>query len=72
MRTALFQFFPSSCRPVRVEILYDRRTKRPNGDGYAYFISRAQVYEAKKCDRQYMSKDAFDCQQQSFERNRIL
>jgi len=39
---------------MRIEILQDRRMKRPNGDGYLYFASLDEVTEAMKCDRKYM------------------
>ncbi len=48
------QFFPSTCKPVRIEILQNRRTNRPNGDGFLYFTSLGEVNEAMKYDRKYM------------------
>ncbi|CAF0784291.1 unnamed protein product [Adineta steineri] len=48
------KFFPSSCQPIRIEIVQDRRMKRPNGDGHLYFSSLEDVDEAMKCDRKYM------------------
>ncbi|CAF4047739.1 unnamed protein product [Rotaria sp. Silwood2] len=51
------EFFPSSCQPVHVEILNDRRTNRPNGDAHVYFSTMDQVNEAVKCDRKYMGKE---------------
>ncbi|CAF0864583.1 unnamed protein product [Adineta ricciae] len=50
----VLKFFPSTCRPSRVEIIQDRRMKRPNGDGYVYFNTIEEVDEAMKCDRKYM------------------
>ncbi|CAF4450830.1 unnamed protein product, partial [Adineta steineri] len=50
------KFFPSSCQPIRIEIVQDRRMKRPNGDGHLYFSSLEDVDEAMKCDRKYMGK----------------
>jgi len=48
------EFFPSTCKPVRIEILQNRRTNRPNGDGHIYFNTMDEVNEAMKCDRKYM------------------
>ncbi|UJR23540.1 hypothetical protein I4U23_026529 [Adineta vaga] len=48
------QFFPSTCQPVRIDIIQDRRLKRPNGDGHVYFSTKEEVIEAMKCDRKYM------------------
>jgi len=48
------EFFPSTCKPVRIEILQNRRTNRPNGDGHIYFNTKDEVNEAMKCDRKYM------------------
>jgi len=48
------KFFPSSCQPVRIEIVQDRRMHRPNGDAYVYFNSFDDATEAMKCDRKYM------------------
>ncbi|CAF1038867.1 unnamed protein product [Rotaria sp. Silwood1] len=48
------EFFPSSCQPVHIEILNDRRTNRPNGDAHVYFSTMDEVNEAVKCDRKYM------------------
>jgi hypothetical protein len=41
---------------VRINILQDRRLKRPNGDGYLYFTTLDEVDEAMKYDRKYMGK----------------
>ncbi|CAF0891088.1 unnamed protein product [Adineta ricciae] len=49
------QFFPSNCQPVRIEIIQDRRLKRPNGDGHVYFNTKEDAIEAMKCDRKYMN-----------------
>ncbi|CAF3349584.1 unnamed protein product [Rotaria sp. Silwood1] len=48
------KFFPESCQPSRIEILQDRRMKRPNGDGHLYFNTLDEVNEALKYDRKYM------------------
>ncbi len=39
---------------MRVEILQDRRTNRPNGDGHVFFSTIDAAKEAMKCDRKYM------------------
>lgn len=48
------KFFPSTCQPTRIEIIQDRRMKRPNGDGNLYFATLDQVTEAMAYDRKYM------------------
>jgi len=48
------EFYPSSCQPVRIEILRNRRTNQPNGDGHVYFNTMDEINEAMKCDRKYM------------------
>lgn len=48
------KFFPSTCQPIRIEILQDRRMRRPNGNGNLYFASLDQVTEAMSYDRKYM------------------
>ncbi|CAF3561619.1 unnamed protein product [Rotaria sordida] len=48
------EFFPSSCQPVHIEIINDRRTNRPNGDAHIYFNTMDAVNEAVKNDRKYM------------------
>ncbi len=39
---------------MRIEILQNRRTNRPNGDGHAYFKTMDEINEAMKCDRKFM------------------
>jgi RNA recognition motif-containing protein len=51
------KFFPSSCQPIRIEIVQDRRMNRSNGDAYVYFNTMDEVNEAMKCDRKYMGKN---------------
>jgi hypothetical protein len=41
---------------VRIEILQNRRTNRPNGDGHVYFNTMDDINEAMKCDRKFMGK----------------
>jgi len=41
---------------VRIDILQNRRTNRPNGDGYAYFNTKDEANEAMKCDRKFIGK----------------
>jgi hypothetical protein len=41
---------------VRIEVLQNRRTNRPNGDGHVYFKSMDEINEAMKFDRKYMGK----------------
>lgn len=41
---------------MRIEILKNRRTNRPNGDGHVYFKSMDEITEAMKYDRKYMGK----------------
>ncbi|CAF2747899.1 unnamed protein product [Rotaria sp. Silwood2] len=48
------KFFPESCQPSRIEILQDRRMKRPNGDAHLYYNTLDEVNEALKYDRKYM------------------
>lgn len=48
------KFFPSTCQPTRIEILQDRRMKRPNGDGHLYFRTLDEVNEALTYDRKYL------------------
>ncbi|CAF0817598.1 unnamed protein product [Adineta steineri] len=48
------EFFPSTCQPVRIEIMQDRRLNRPNGDGHVYFNTKDEANEAIKCDRKFM------------------
>jgi hypothetical protein len=42
---------------VRIEILQNRRTNRPNGDGHVYFNTMDDINEAMKCDRKFMGKE---------------
>jgi hypothetical protein len=42
---------------VRIEILQNRRTNRPNGDGHVYFKSMDEINEAMKFDRKYLGKN---------------
>jgi len=41
---------------MRIEIIQDRRMKRPNGDGVLYFTTLEEVNEAMKYDRKYLGK----------------
>ncbi len=42
---------------MRIEILQNRRTNRPNGDGYVYFNTKDEANEAMKCDRKFIGKE---------------
>ena len=46
---------------MRIEILQNRRTNRPNGDGQVYFKSMDEINEAMKYDRKYMGKNSTVC-----------
>jgi hypothetical protein len=41
---------------MRIEIMQDRRMKRPNGDAFLYFTTLEEVNEAMKYDRKYLGK----------------